>query len=666
MARTVTIEIGTGKRCPSDRICVDWMGFSRDLHEGIQTVSGRSFVKTPHKHWHVPLDLETCRTLRQVFDPEDNGTLVIGDRLKSWAAAEIKQESKLQQIVTRDTAALKRLPTLMPQLYDAIHLGPAGKHMTEAERAVARAGPASYQAADVEFLVEAPASLNANEQGLGKTIEWIATVWEAGIEEGDHLVICPKSAADATWESELTKWQAEKLEHVGIFMCVEEDKADREAVLTRWLQCELPVRWVIVNPDMLMLRKQPPEFEYDDDWQPYRRLPGTAPFVLAVKGPKKEKWACRCEAGKRKPHEHYERPFPELYEYQWRTICIDEAHKVIRNHKNITAQSVKDLALMPDGKKCLMTGTPMKKFGGVDIWGILNYLRPDVFTSYWRIADAFFEVTSNGFGKTVGKLREDKEESFFRMLIPYVLRRTKKEAAPWLPDKVYVDVDVKMGTRQRQQYRRMEEEAWAASGTNEITAGGNLARIVRMKQFANAHSKVDLNGDIIPLYSPKVEAMLGKMAERGMFEEDTEHQALVFSQSRRMVNFIEERLRAEGMSVMTITGATKNRRQVKEQFQAGKAQVLVIVTTAGGTSLTLDAADDVHLIDEMWDPGEDEQAEDRAHRVSRIHQVTVFTYRTLESIDEDIAMTKFDKKETHSLILDIRRKALARTHMTPD
>jgi SNF2 family DNA or RNA helicase len=80
----------------------------------------------------------------------------------------------------------------------------------------------------------------------------------------------------------------------------------------------------------------------------------------------------------------------------------------------------------------------------------------------------------------------------------------------------------------------------------------------------------------------------------------------------------------------------------------------------------LDAADDVHLIDELWDPGEDEQAEDRAHRVSRIHQVTVFTYRTLGTIDEDIAMTKWEKKETHSLILDIRRKALARTHVTQD
>lgn len=663
--RGVTIEIGTGKRCPSDRICVDWIGFDRQLVEIMGGIPGRSFVKTPHKHYHVPLDLETCRMLREAIDPDDTGMLTIGTRLKAWARTEVKQESKLRQIVTRDTATLKRLPTLMPQLYDAIHLGPKGKHMTEEERAAARLGPASYQAADVEFLVEAPASLNANEQGLGKTIEWIATVWEANIEEGDHLVVCPKTAADATWESELAHWQAEVLEQVGIFMCVDEERDVREARIQRWLQCELPVRWVIVNPAMLMLRVEQAEFEYDEDWKPYRRLPGTAPHVLAVKGPKKEQWACRCGAI-RGPHEHYERPFPELYEVQWRTICIDEAHKTIRNHKSITAKSVMDLELAPDGKKCVMTGTPMKKFGGADIWGILSYLRPDIFTSYWRIADGYFEVISNGFGKKVGMLRKDREESFFRMLIPYVLRRTKKEAAPWLPDKVYVDVDVHMSTRQRQQYLRMEEEAWAQAGKEEIVAGGNLARITRMKQFANAHSKVDTNGDIIPLYSPKVEAMIGKMAERGMFDDDPEHQALVFSQSRRMVHFIEQRLKEEGLSVLTLTGETKNRRKLREDFQAGKAQVMVIVTTAGGTSITLDAADDVHLVDEMWSPDEDEQAEDRAHRVSRIHQVTVFTYRTLGTIDEDIAVTKYEKKETHSLILDLRRKALARTHMTPD
>jgi SNF2 family DNA or RNA helicase len=247
------------------------------------------------------------------------------------------------------------------------------------------------------------------------------------------------------------------------------------------------------------------------------------------------------------------------------------------------------------------------------------------------------------------------------MLIPYVLRRMKKEVAPWLPDKLYVDVDVRMSTRQAQQYRRMEEEAWSQLGHEEVVAGGNLARITRMKQFANAHSKVDTNGDIIPLYSPKLEAMLGKFEERGMFDDNREAKALVFSQSRRMVDFIAERLRKEGLETLVISGKTKNRRAVKEAFQDGKVQVLVIVTTAGGTSLTLDAADDVHLIDEMWDPGEDEQAEDRAHRVSRIHQVTVFTYRTIDTIDQDIAMTKWEKKETHSLILDIRRAAVART-----
>lgn len=660
--RRTTVSIGTGKRCPADRICVDWPGFDRDNIRAIKEVPGRSYVTTPRKHWHVPLDLETCRSLREHF----GSALTVSDELKSWYKVELRAEGQMQQIVEKDTAALVRLPVILPQLYDAIHLGPLGKHMTEAERAVARTKPASYQAADVEFLVASQAPLNANQQGLGKSIEWIAAVWEGGLEEGDHLIICPKSAADATWQSELEKWQAEVLEKVGIFMCVDEDKNERIATIQRWLACELPTRWVIVNPAMLTLRKEDPEWEHDENWRPIRRLPGTSPIVLAVKGPKKEAEACRCDAVKnRKPHEHYTRPFPELFEYKWRTICVDEAHRgVLRNHKNLTYKSLMDLQLTEDGKKCVMTGTPMKKFGGADIWGILSYLRPDIFTSYWRLAEGFFEITKNGFGSKVGRLREDKEASFFRMLIPYVLRRTKKEAAPWLPDKVYVDVDVRMSKRQAQQYRRMEEEAWAQAGLKEINAGGNLARITRMKQFANAHSKVDTNGDIIPLYSPKVEAMVGKMEERGMLDDDSEHKALVFSQSRRMVDFIVERLRSEGLKVDMITGATKNRRAVKDKFQDGDTQVLVIVTTAGGTSLTLDAADDVHLIDEMWAPDDDEQAEDRAHRVSRIHQVTVFTYRTLGTIDEDIATTKWEKKETHELILDIRRQYLARTSRT--
>lgn len=629
---SVLAEIGTG--CANHRICVSWPGgFSKSRVEKIHTVPGRSYVKTFPKHWHVPQDMETCRLLREAFDDD----LEIGPNLKAWAIKASRAETKMESIARSDTANLRRLPLVLPQLYEAIHLGPLGRYMTSDDRMTALLGPASYQAADVEFLAESPGPINGNEQGTGKTIEWIAAIWEAGIEEGDHLIICPKAAADATWEPELERWQAEVLEDVGIFMCVQEKREERQAVIDRWLASDRPVRWVVVNPHMLMLRKDQTR---------------TAHMTLAVKG-KKQDDACYCRAA-RGPHEHYDDPFPELYEKSWRSVCIDEAHKgVVRNHRSLTFKSLVRLKVLD--KKCCMSGTPMKKLGGADLWGMLHYLHPKEFSSYWQMAESFYHVTDNGFGKKVGLLREERQEAFFRMLSPYMLRRTKKECAPWLPEKQYVDVPVHMTPRQTQQYRRMERDSFTGVGRHELSTSATVDKLVRLKQFANAHCKIDENGALIPLESPKIDAMMAKMDEIGVFEH-TERKQLVFSQSRRMCKLIYEKLTAEGVKCGAIAGGTKDRRELVRKFQEEDVQVMVIVTTAGGVSLTLDAADDVHLIDEMWSPDDDEQAEDRAHRVSRIHQVTVYIYRSIGTIDEDIAVVKADKKESHQLILDVRRR----------
>jgi SNF2 family DNA or RNA helicase len=380
-----------------------------------------------------------------------------------------------------------------------------------------------------------------------------------------------------------------------------------------------------------------------------------------VKGKRKEEQACYCEKGKRKAHEHYRWSYPELVQHEWSSICIDEAHRgVVRNHKSLTARSLTNLKV--NGKPCLMSGTPMKKLGGADIWGMLHFIDPNTFSSYWRFVDSFFEVTDNGFGKKVGKLIPEREEAMYRMLTPYLLRRTKRECAPWLPDKLYVDVDVRMSQRQAQQYQAMHEEAVAAIGRGEVVAKGVLDRIVRLKQFANAHCKIDSEtGAITPIASPKVDAMLEKMEEIGMFDDASDRKQLVFSQSRKMVEYTAERIAKRGLPVAVISGRTRNRRELVDAFQGSDLyRVMCIVTTAGGVSLTLDAADEVHLIDEMWSPDDDEQAEDRAHRVSRIHQVTVFIYRSIDTVDQDIALAKLEKADSHERILDVRRRLMER------
>lgn len=642
MSSRVYVDIATCKNGRGRYIDVRFE-YSPDNVFRIRDVSGRKYEGSDVKdrHWHVPLDMTACRSLREQF----GSALEIGPALREWAIGQKAMISRLTDLSLSESAHVGPLWDKLPALAKAIHLGPLGKHMTEEEREEGLKREGSYQAADVQFIVNSPAPLVGNEQGTGKTPTWIASVWEAGLERGNHLVVCPKTAVEGTWGPELRKWQADSGLTVEVF-CPTDKRSERESELKRFADSCADVKWVVVNPAMIALRKTE-----------------GGPATIAAKG-KDTMTACLCNASKG-PHFHYDTPFPILHRVTWNTICVDEAHKgSIRNHRSITSISLNKLSLMPGGKRVALSGTPMKKHGGSDIWGILHWLRPDIFTSYWRFVDQFFEVNDNGYGKKVGELKRSREEAFWQMLAPFMLRRTKAEVAPWLPPKMYVHVDCVMTDKQAKQYRTMEEQGSIQLGEDvEVSTVGVLDQLTRLKQFANAYCEVNKAGEMIPIESCKVEAMLEKMEEAGMFDEGSTRKQLVFSQSRRMVEYVAKVLKDRGLKVNIISGKinkSAERTRIMHEFQEGATQVLVIVTTAGGVSLTLDAADEVHMLDEMWSPDEDAQAEDRAHRVSRIHQVTVFYYRTLGTIDDYISETKMDKATTHEFIMDVRRRILAK------
>jgi SNF2 family DNA or RNA helicase len=519
---------------------------------------------------------------------------------------------------------------------------------TEDEWTKALAEPGSFQAADVRFLVESEAPLNGNQQGLGKTPEWIAAVWEGGWAKGDHLVVCPSAAVDGTWEPELEKWQADAPCEVGIFCCTG-NRAQREETLAAWQASKAPVRWVVVNPEMIRLTK--------DKTRESNSILMIRATTKAAHG------ACRCEAGKGKPHEHYFQTYPEL-DVNWTTYCVDECHKAsIRNHTTVTAKS---LMAVQAQKRCAMSGTPSKKYGQ-DLWGVLSWLRPDQFTSAWRFWSSYFEIEDNGFGKKVLGLRPDRKDEFFNAMKPFMLRRTKAECLPWLPPKHFVPVWCRMGEAQAAQYQSMLEEGFATLGTDagddkEIFVNATIAEFTRLSQFANALCMVNEDGKVIPTdVSCKLDALFETMEEGGMFEEGATTKQVVFSQSREMIELVAGLLRERGLSVDIVSGKQNKkgeRRKIKEEFQTGSTRVLCIVTQAGGVSLTLDAADVAHFIDESWAPDETEQAEDRLHRASRVHQVTIYQYRTKDTIDEYRMDTAQGKADAQRFIMDVRRKLL--------
>ncbi len=81
--------------------------------------------------------------------------------------------------------------------------------------------------------------------------------------------------------------------------------------------------------------------------------------------------------------------------------------------------------------------------------------------------------------------------------------------------------------------------------------------------------------------------------------------------------------------------------------------VFLLSTRAGGLGINLTAADTVVFYDHDWNPSNDAQAMDRAHRLGQTRQVTVYRLITKGTIDERIIQLARVKKDvsTPSLCL---------------
>jgi SNF2 family DNA or RNA helicase len=125
---------------------------------------------------------------------------------------------------------------------------------------------------------------------------------------------------------------------------------------------------------------------------------------------------------------------------------------------------------------------------------------------------------------------------------------------------------------------------------------------------------------------------------------DGGHRVLVFSQFSTMLGLIKKRLESSDIAHCYLDGGTKNRQAEVDRFQAGEAPVFLISLKAGGTGLTLTAADTVVHFDPWWNPAVEAQATDRAHRIGQKKVVTVYKLIARGTVEEKVLKLQEKKK----------------------
>lgn len=579
----------------------------------VKRVSGARWVKK-QKLWAVPLTVRTCKQLREQFGER----LVIGSHLAKWAKENIALEETMWRASRAEDAELDMIDDELAEW-----LRP-------------------YQRAGIRFIAMSPAPLVADDMGLGKTAQVLLGIIESDLYIGEHLIVTPKTAVDTgVWSREI-----EKLWVPGDVFEVTGSRAKREKTIAAFEESTEETKWLIVNPAMVAFKRVK---VLDDEGNP----------VIGDNG---------------EPRVDLVPQFDALHR-EWTTVTVDECHKDgTRNPKTLTAQGLG--ALHVTGKRIAVSGTPMTN-RPIDLWGTLHWLEPDIFSSKWAWADQWLEITDNGYGKEIGGIKPGEELEMFRSISPYLLRRRKTEVAKDLPEKNRIDVWCDMTPKQEKLYKAFAEDAMVKIAETEVSATNVLNELTRLKQFAAAYQDIlGYDDNEKPMLDPdfnesgKAAHLEEIMVELGILEYDgrgrcvavpyreDQEKIVIFSQFTQLVESIVLWLEARKVDTVSITGSVsgKRRKEAEERIQQGTAQAIVMNTMAGGTAITLDRASTVVFVDETWSPTDQEQGEDRCHRISRNHIVNVYKLRSKNTIEEKIMERVQGKDEVHKYILDHRRE----------
>ena len=285
--------------------------------------------------------------------------------------------------------------------------------------------------------------------------------------------------------------------------------------------------------------------------------------------------------------------------------------------------------------RLVLTGTPLEN-RQLDLWSIFRFLLPGLLGSR-----SSFE----------GALTADREKTLARLraqLAPFILRRTKKEVAQELPQKVEMDLICPLTDVQRAEYARICSEGLERLGDDVGAAMreksfGFLALLTRLRQTC-------CDPDMLPwLKAPlsdsgKINLLVEKLAEIV----GSGHKVVIFSQFVMLLDRVRAALiqNFPDLPRFELTGMTLDRQKPVQAFQgAPGAAAMLVSLKAAGTGITLHAADYVFLLDPWWNPAVEAQAVDRVHRIGQTNTVFVYRMVTAGTVEERIQALKASKKD---------------------
>lgn len=133
------------------------------------------------------------------------------------------------------------------------------------------------------------------------------------------------------------------------------------------------------------------------------------------------------------------------------------------------------------------------------------------------------------------------------------------------------------------------------------------------------------------------------------------HKILIFSQFKTQLSIIEEwatQLRSWPCCRIDGAMAQSDRQDQIKAFNTTKShKIFLLSTRAGGQGINLTAADTVILFDSDWNPQQDLQAQDRAHRIGQKKPVIVYRLATKGTVEQTLLEKADSKRRLERLVI---------------
>jgi len=318
--------------------------------------------------------------------------------------------------------------------------------------------------------------------------------------------------------------------------------------------------------------------------------------------------------------------------FNWKYVVIDEAHR-IKNEESKLSMAVREFK---SNNRLLITGTPLQN-NLHELWALLNFLLPDIFSSSEDFDEWFNTNSCLGDNTLVARLHG--------VLKPFLLRRLKSDVEKSLLPKKEVKIFMGLSKMQREWYTKIlmkDIDIVNGAGKTEKMRLQNI--LMQLRKCCN-HPYLFDGAEPGPPYTTDehiinnaaklrvLDKLLPKMQAQGS-------RVLIFTQMARMLDILEDYCWFRGHQYCRIDGQTAHEdrdRQIQEYNAENSSKFIFMLSTrAGGLGINLYTADIVVLYDSDWNPQMDLQAMDRAHRIGQKKQVHVFRFCVENTVDEKI------------------------------